>query len=156
MKLGTFNRWLYRGKRPNRLAKLLNDIYATVGAWGIFPNYLERLEVIGRKSGKVISLPVVIAIVDGERYLVSMLGDNVQWVQNVRANGGRAVLQGRLREEIRLEEVAVEKRAPIIKAYVKRAPVGRPHIPVSQDAPVTEFENIADNYPVFRITSATD
>ncbi len=111
--------------------------------------------MIGRKSGKVISLPVVIAIVGGERYLVSMLGDNVQWVQNIRANAGRAVPQGRQREEIRLEEIPIEKRAPIIKAYVQRAPGARPHIPVSQDAPVKEFEALASSYPVFRIVSAT-
>jgi hypothetical protein len=40
---------------------------------------METLEVIGRRSGKIVSLPVVVAVVDGERYLVSMLGDDVQW-----------------------------------------------------------------------------
>jgi F420H(2)-dependent quinone reductase len=71
---------------------------------GIVLNYLTTLEVIGRKSGRTILLPVVIAIHDGERYLVSMLGESVQWVQNVRASGGKAVLPGGGREDVLLED----------------------------------------------------
>ena len=77
---------------------------------------------------------MVIAIVGGERYLVSMLGDNVQWVHNVRAAGGRAVLRSRGREAIRLEEVLADQRAPILKAYLQRAPGARPHVPINKDA----------------------
>jgi hypothetical protein len=36
--------------------------------------------------------------VDGQRYLVSMLGEAVQWVKYVRAAGGRAALHGGGRE----------------------------------------------------------
>ena len=146
-----FNRWLYRGHRPNWLAKILNGVWAIIHATGIAPNYLATLEVIGRKSGHVIALPVAIAIVDGERYLVSMLGDNVQWVLNVRATGGQAVLRCGKRESIHLEEVPVNLRAPILKNYVKRAPGARPHIPVRMDAPLAEFEKIAAGYPTFHI-----
>jgi len=67
-----------------------------VASSGVASDYLVTLEVTGRKSGRTISLPVVIAIVDGQRYLLSMLGDNAMGpkrVQNVRAAGGRAVLR---------------------------------------------------------------
>jgi hypothetical protein len=92
-------------------------------------------------------------IVNGQRYLVSMLGDNVQWVLNVRSAGGRAVLVSGSREEIRLMEVPGEQRAPILKAYLQRAPGARPHMPVSKDAPLAEFEKIAETFPVFHLTS---
>jgi hypothetical protein len=114
---------------------------------------METLEVTGRTSGRIFSLPVVIAIVAGERYLVSMLGDNVQWVQNVRASGGRAVLRSGKREEIHLEEVPAAERPPILKAYLQRAPGARPHVPVNKDAPLGEFEKIASAFPVFRVAS---
>jgi deazaflavin-dependent oxidoreductase (nitroreductase family) len=114
---------------------------------------METLEVTGRKSGRVFSLPVVIAIVDGERYLVSMLGDNVQWVQNVRAAGGRAVLRSGGREEVQLEEVSADQRAPILKAYLQRAPRARPHVPVKKDASLAEFQEVAAAFPVFRVVS---
>jgi hypothetical protein len=55
-------------------------------------NQERRNEVIGRKSGRVISFPLVMTV-DGQRYLASMLGDNTQWVRNVRASGGKAVLR---------------------------------------------------------------
>jgi len=83
---------------------------------------METLEVTGRKSGRTISLPVVMAVVDGQRYLVSMLGEDVNWVQNVRAAGGRAVLRSGGREEVQLEEVPADQRAPILRAYLQRAP----------------------------------
>jgi deazaflavin-dependent oxidoreductase (nitroreductase family) len=132
---------------------MVNRAWAAVFSWGVAPNYLARLEVKGRKSGRVFSLPVVIAIVDGQRYLVSMLGEKVAWVENVRADGGKAVLQHGRREEIRLEEVPVAQRAPIVKAYLRRAPGARPHIRVDKDAALSEFEKVAADIPVFRILS---
>jgi hypothetical protein len=92
-------------------------------------------------------------VVAGERYLVSMLGENVQWVENVRAAGGRAALRSGGREEVQLEEVPAGRRAPILKAYLERAPGARPHVPVDKDAPLSEFEKIAPAFPVFRVAS---
>ncbi|HEX2623378.1 MAG TPA: nitroreductase/quinone reductase family protein [Phototrophicaceae bacterium] len=151
MDLGAIKRWMYRGQRPNWIARFLNGLNETVSTLGLTPNYMETLEVLGRKSGKTISLPVAIALVDGQRYLVSMLGEDVQWVQNVRAAGGKAALVSGKRESIQLDELPVEQRAPIIKAYLSRAYGARPHIPVSKDAPVAEFEKIAADFPVFQI-----
>ncbi len=129
---------------------MLNRATAAVASSGVTPDYLVTLEVTGRKSGRTFSLPVVIAVVDGQRYLVSMLGDNVQWVHNVRASGGRAVLRSSAREEIQLEEVPVDQRAPILRAYLQRAPGARPHVPVNKDAALAEFQKIAAAFPVFR------
>jgi hypothetical protein len=53
-----------------------------------------------------------------------------------------------------LQEVPAEQRAPILKAYLQRAPGARPHFPVLPTAPLPEFERIAARYPVFRITEA--
>lgn len=153
MTLSDFTRWLYRGQQPNWIARILNRASAAVASSGVASNYLETLEVTGRKSGRTFSLPVVIAVVDGQRYLVSMLGDNVQWVQNVRAAGGRAVLRSGGREEVQLEEVPADQRAPILKAYLQRAPGARPHVPVNKDATLAEFQRVAAAFPVFRVAS---
>jgi deazaflavin-dependent oxidoreductase (nitroreductase family) len=142
---------MYRGNRPNRLARAMNRASAIVGSSGITSNFMETLEVTGRKSGLTHSLPVVIAIIGGERYLVSMLGEDVQWVKNVRAAGGRAALVSGRREEVQLEEVPADERAPILKAYLKRAPGARPHMPIDKDAPLAEFEKLAPAFPVFRV-----
>ena len=148
-----FARWLYRGTRPNWIARLLNRAWAAVASLGVTHNLMETLEAIGRKSRRTVSFPVVIAIVDGQRYLVSMLGERAQWVQNVRAAGGRAVLRSGGRKEVLLEEVSTDQRAPILKAYLRRAPGARPHVPVNKDAPLAEFEKVVAAFPVFRVSA---
>jgi len=147
----TFKQWLYRDGRPNAFARMLNRGWALIHALGIFPNYLVTLEVVGRKSGETISFPLVMTILNGERYLVSMLGNNANWVKNIRATQGRALLRHGLRESVRLVEIAADQRAPILKAYLQIAPGARPHIVVHKEAPLVEFEAIASAYPVFRI-----
>ncbi len=146
-----FKRWMYRGGRPHTLARILNRGWAIIHALGLFPNWMVTLEVVGRQSGKTISFPLAMAVVNDERYLVSMLGEQANWVRNVRAAGSKAELVHGIREQVYLQEVPVAQRAPILKAYLQRAPGARPHIPVSEDASIGEFEKIAAQYPVFRI-----
>jgi L-lysine 2,3-aminomutase len=143
--------WLYRGGRPNRVATVLNRCWAAVHALGVAPNYLVTLDVRGRRTGRMTSLPLVMAIVEGERYLVSMLGQDVDWVRNVRAEGGNVTLRHGRREEVHLDEVPPDRRAPVLKAYVKRAPSARPHLPIHKDAPLSQFERVASRFPVFRV-----
>jgi deazaflavin-dependent oxidoreductase (nitroreductase family) len=150
----TVRRRLYRRRHASRLAKILNGAQARLAAAGVGPGWLVTVEVTGRRSGKTISFPAVIADYDNGRYLVSMLGDDTNWVRNVRASGGRAVLRNGDREPVTLQEVEVERRAPILRCYLQRAPGARAHIPVDRRAPVEAFEPIAAQYPVFRITAA--
>jgi hypothetical protein len=89
----------------------------------------------------------------GQWYLVPMLGERCNWVQNVRAADGRATLRHRRAVACRLAEVPVSERAPIIKRYLEQVPGARPHIPVDRHAPVADFEAIAPRYPVFRVAS---
>ena len=146
-----FHRWLYHTGRPNWLAKFLNRGWAVVHALGVASNYLVTLEVVGRQSGKPIRFPLVMVEVKGERYLVSMLGAEANWVRNVKATGGKARLHHGRTEEVHLTEIEASQRAPILKAYLRYAPGARPHIPVSKDAPLAEFEKVATDYPVFRV-----
>src|SRR5262245_13828516 len=132
----------------------MNRASAVVYALGIGPNYLVTLEVVGRHSGRAISFPLVMAVVDGERYLVSMLGRDVSWVRNLRAADGRALLRHGRTERVRLKEIPVEKRGTVLKAYLQRAPGARPHVPVDKDAPLEQFEPIAADVPVFRVLAA--
>lgn len=146
-------RWMYRGGHPNELTKLINKGWAFLHSLGIVPNRLVTLEVLGRQSGKVISFPLAMTVMNGERYLVSMLGNKVNWAQNVRAAGGKARLRHGISEQVVLEEVDVSQRAPILKAFLQHAPGARPHIPVDENAPLEKFDAIAPLIPVFRLVS---
>ena len=143
-------RWFYRGGRPNRVARVLDRGTAALYARGVAPDYLVTLEVKGRRSGRTITLPLVMTVVGGERYLVSMLGEGANWVRNARAAGEVVLRHGR-RERVRLEEVAPVCCAPVLKAYLERAPNARAHLPVHKDAPLAEFEQVASHFPVFRV-----
>ncbi|BCB83023.1 nitroreductase family deazaflavin-dependent oxidoreductase [Phytohabitans suffuscus] len=146
-------RWMYAGGHPNRLARVLNRISAAQYAAGVLarPNWVT-LEVRGRRTGRPVSLPVVVADHQDKRYLVSMLGPDVNWVRNVRAAGGRAVLRRRGREVVQLTEVPVADRAPVLRRYLDLAPGARAHLPVRQDSPVEDFERAAARIPVFLVT----
>ncbi|MEU6642808.1 nitroreductase/quinone reductase family protein [Saccharomonospora sp. NPDC046836] len=144
-------RWFYRGGRPNGVARILDRGTAALYALGVAPNYLINLEVPGRRSGKTITLPVVMTLAGDERYLVSMLGENTNWVRNVRAAEGDVTIRHGRREEVHLEEVLPDRRAPVLKAYLKRAPNARAHMPVDKDAPLAEFERVSPQFPVFRV-----
>ena len=143
--------WMYRGGRPNRLAKVLNGLWRLIGVAGLPPHRLNTLELRGRRTGKLRSFPVVVADYGEERYLVAMLGEGANWVANVRASGGHAVLRHGHREAVRLEEIAPASRAPILKRYLQLAPGAHAHLPVDWQAPLADFEAVAQQYPVFRV-----
>ena len=147
----TARRWLYRGKHPNRWAAWANRGTTAVAAAGIGPKRLVGLEVRGRRTGRRLSLPVVVTEHEGERYLVAMLGNEANWVRNVRADDGAAVLRHGRRERVRLEEIEPGERAPILQRYLQVAPGARAHFPVDRHAALPQFEAIAPHYPVFRI-----
>jgi hypothetical protein len=145
-------RRLYRGKRPGSVARALNRAQAGLAARGIGPARVVTLDVPGRRSGRTISMPVVVADYRDGRYLVAMFGAGSSWVRNVRAAGGDVVIRHRTSRAEHLEEVPAQDRPPILKRYLEVAPGARPHLPVDQDAPLSAFERIAGDYPVFRIT----
>jgi len=148
--LADVQRWLYRGGRPNRLAKFLNGAGVLWSGLGIVPRS-ATLEVRGRRTGRTIRFPMVCAEQDGEQYLVSMLGPDANWVLNVQAAGGNAVLKQGRRRPVRLEPVPVERRPAILTDYLAHAPGARPHLPIHRDMPAEQFARAAAQVPVFHV-----
>jgi hypothetical protein len=147
-------RFFYRNWRPTRFGRLWNGAYAWVSGLGLAPPILLTLQVKSRSSGRLSSTILVVASHEGQRYLVSMLGEGSEWVQNVRAAGGAAFIKRGGLRPITLTEIPPDARAPILKAWCQVATSGRNHLPVPHDAPVSAFETIAADYPVFRIDPA--
>ena len=138
-------------RRPTKLTQAFNRFMGWLASHGLMPSDTVTLEVKGRRSGMVRSNVVTWVKQDGERYLVSPRGES-EWVRNVRAADGEAVIRHRGRQRVRLEEVPAEERAPIIKAYLaKTAMATRAHFGVDPKAEIEEFEAIAARHPVFRI-----
>jgi hypothetical protein len=115
---------------------------------------LLTLQTKDRTRGRVNATILVAATYKGQRYLVSMLGEGSEWVQNVRASEGKARIKCGRSQPVHLTEIPPQERASILKAWAQIATSGRHHLPVSHDAPISAFESIADDYPVFRIDQA--
>jgi F420H(2)-dependent quinone reductase len=148
-------RAMYTAGRGDVTARRFARFWATVFALGLAPKRWVTLEVVGRRSGRVTRFPLGMADWNGQWYLVTMLGERCNWVQNVRAAGGRATLRRRRAVACQLVEVPVSERPPIIKRYLDKVPGARPHIPVDRQAPSTDFEAISSRYPVFRVVIPT-
>lgn len=148
-------RYFYRDWRPTALARFWNGAYAWVTGLGLTPSILVTLQVKSRRDGRLGSTVLVSASHQGQRYLVSMLGNGSEWVQNVRAAGGRAFIKRGRSRRVMLSEIPPAERAPILKAWCQIATSGRKHLPVAHDAPASAFEAIAKDYPVFRIDRPT-
>jgi hypothetical protein len=147
-------RFFYRNWRPTRLGRIVSRTWAWISGLGLTPRILLTLQVKDRSSGRLRAAVLVVATHQGKRYLVSMLGDGSEWVRNVRASGGEAFIKRGRSRPVRLTEIPPEERAPILKAWCQVATSGRQHLLVSHDAPISAFEAIAGDYPVFRIDPA--
>lgn len=106
-------RLFYRNWRPTRLGRWVNRLMCWWSGLGLPPRFQAALEVRGRASGHRRSNPVVIATVEGKRYLVSMLGAESDWVKNVEAARGDAVIRHGRRRRVHLTALPPEERAPI-------------------------------------------
>jgi hypothetical protein len=154
----------YKNRRPTRAGRTINRAWTWLAGAGLTPyswpgeprGGTVALEVRGRRSGKPHENVITWVEHDGARYFVAMLGERVDWVRNVRAAGGEAAIRHGRRQPVRLEDIPVPLRAPVLKAYLKRTRIStQEHLGgIDVDAPVEEFQRIAPNHPVFRIVEA--
>lgn len=144
-------RAMYAGNRADATARRFARLWGAVFALGLLPRRWVTLEVAGRKSGRTTRFPLGMADWHGQWYLVPMLGDQCNWVRNVRAADGRAIVRRRRAIRCRLVEVPVSERPAIIRRYLEQVPGARPHIPVDRHASLADFEAIAPRYPVFLV-----
>jgi hypothetical protein len=61
---------MYRGGRANATARRLARLWAAVFGLGLMPRRWVTLEVVGRRSGRVVRFPLGMADQDGQWYLV--------------------------------------------------------------------------------------
>ena len=80
-----------------------------------------------------------------------MLGPDSDWVKNVEPPmATQSFIRGADAPSTSWS-VPPAERAPILSEYVRVATSGRHHFPVAVGAPLSEFETIAERYPVYRI-----
>ena len=138
----------------------LNRIGVPLTSLGLAPRDAVTLEVPGRSSGKPRRVPILRTTYRGADYLVALAGQ-AQWVRNVRAARGHAVIRRRGARQVHLEEIASEDRAAVIAEYLRAglrrsgaedgAKQARYYFGLQPNPTTEAIRAIAGNYPVFRI-----
>jgi len=140
-------------QRLNWLGVLLTSV-------GLAPRDAVTLQVRGRSSGKTRRIPILRTRCEGSDYLVALAGES-QWVRNVRAAHGQAVIRRWRALQVRLQELAPPERGEIIAAYLRagaarsgataNADQARYYFGLEPEATPADIAAIVDYYPVFRI-----
>jgi hypothetical protein len=146
-----FNRLFYRNRRPTWLGHWVSQFFCWWARAGVPPRSWVALRIRDRVSGRMRQDAVVVPTVAGQRYVVSMFGAISDWVHNIDAAHGDAVVSHGGSQRVRLVLVPSEQRAPILREYVRVASSGRKHFPLPVGASVADFAAIASQYPVYRI-----
>ncbi|MBI3784215.1 MAG: nitroreductase family deazaflavin-dependent oxidoreductase [Deltaproteobacteria bacterium] len=145
------------GGKSEQLTAVERFFNAAIG-WlvgrGLGPAHMRVLEVRGRKSGKLYTLPVDLLQRDAKVFLVAPRG-YTQWVRNAQAAGEVTLRRGKQRQCYRLRQLSAAEKAPILKAYLDdfRREVQR-FFPVPAGSPVEALAPLCDRYPAFELLRA--
>lgn len=128
---------------------------------GLAPRDAVTLTVRGRATDKRRLIPILRTCHQGEDYLVALAGES-QWVRNVRAAQGRAVIRRRRARRVHLEEMPERDRAEIIAAYLRAGrermsakaheTQPRSYFGLYPQPSMEEIREIVEYYPVFHVT----
>ena len=134
------------------LDRIFNSAVRALVGLGIGPSHLRVLEVPGRKTGKIYSLPVgLLATEGGALFLVAPRG-YTQWVRNAEAHGEVTLRRGKRSTRYRLRPLTDTEKPEILKAYLDRFHREvRGFFPVPHGSPVEEFVPLASRYPAFEL-----
>jgi deazaflavin-dependent oxidoreductase (nitroreductase family) len=141
-------------QKPTALESAFNKLFGILIGLGLPMKHKYLLEVRGRKSGKLYSMPVNLLTIGGKQFLVAPRGQT-QWVRNVEVAGEISLKKGGSRQSFRVRPVSDEQKPPLLKAYLEafKSEVQR-YFPVKAGSDVGEFRAIAGTYPVFELTPA--
>ena len=137
--------------KPNLVEHLFNSAVGLLVRVGLGPSHMRVLEVRGRKSGTVHSLPVDLLDQGGALFLVAPRG-RAQWVRNAEACGEVTLRRGKQSTRYRLRPLADAEKPPILKAYLDRfhREVQR-FFPVRAGSSVEQFIALSGRYPAFEL-----
>ena len=142
---------LPRLPRANRLAaRLLTRLLRT----GRGPGFMRLLTVVGRRTGRSYTTPVVPVVTEHGRWLVSPYGE-VNWVRNARAAGEVTLHRGHRFETFTVTELDPRQAAPVLRRYLSMRPVRLVHRRLRRCHPRSSSEaemiHAAAHHPVFEL-----
>ena len=136
---------------PSAVERVFNRVFGTLVGLGLGLRHNHLLQVRGRTTGRLVSVPVNVLELDGRRWLVAPRG-RTHWVRNAEVAGEVVLQRGRRKERCRLRVVPDADKPRILGAYLDsfRTTVQR-YFPVKAGAPAADFAVVAGRYPVFEL-----
>lgn len=120
-------------------------------------NLMRVLRVRGRRSGREFDVPVRVAVRDGQRYVVSLLGET-EWARNLRAAGTAELILGTTVEPVAAHELSTVDKAGFLAWYCEVPAHGlsvRAGLKLDPPNPTPEaLSRAAHRHPVFRLDTA--
>ena len=141
--------------RPSIGSRLANRLLTRLLRAGRGPSFMRLLTVVGRRSGRDYTTPVVPVVTDRGRWLVSPYGE-VSWVRNARAAGTVTLSRGQVAETLVVTELDAEQAAPVLRTYLAMKPAGRfirAYFEVTPDSSDDELVRDAPHHPVFELSA---
>lgn len=115
----------FRSSLKRRAVSAGNAAVVGLQRLGVAFGPMQVLTVVGRRTGRPRTVPVAVVAVGGSRYLVQAF-PRAAWVANARAAGTAVLARGRRSAPVRLVELPVADRAPVLRVLADSASsVGR-------------------------------
>ena len=129
---------------------MLNAVVRLLVRVGLAGRHTYVLTVVGRKTGRRYSTPVTLVEDADGRWLVAPYGER-NWVKNARAAGWVELSRAGKNERLHVTELSDAEAGPVLRNYLRKAPVTRPFFDVRASDPVDAFIAEASRHPVFRL-----
>ena len=132
--------------------RIVNALIRPLVRVGLVGRHTYLLTVEGRKTGQHYSTPVTLVEDGDKRWLVAPYGER-NWVKNARAAGWVELSRAGKNERLRVTEVGDAEAGPVLRSYLRKAPVTSPFFVAKASDPVEVFIAEASRHPVFRLAS---
>lgn len=110
-----------KARRYRRFTNRINKLITGLQRLGIVFGPMELLTVTGRRTGQPRTFPIAVLPLTGGHYIVQAF-PNAAWVANARAADTVTLTRGRRSSTVRLIEVPVEERRPLLREIVTTSP----------------------------------
>jgi deazaflavin-dependent oxidoreductase (nitroreductase family) len=141
----------------HRVVNTLNKVIVGLQKVGIVFGPMQLITAPGRKSGQPRTAPVAVITIEGLRYVFQAY-PKAAWVANVRAADTVTLARGRTSGTVRLTELPVEQRRPLLRELVATSPasVGKRFATngLAESASPDSVAAAAERIAVFRVDPA--
>lgn len=139
-----------------RKVNRFNKVVVALQKVGIAFGPMQLLTVPGRKSGQPRTAPIAVVPIEGQRYIIQAY-PRAAWVANARSAETVTLSRGRRFSTVRLVELPVEQRRPLLREHIANSPARVAQLFVTSGlaaaATPDAIAAAADRIAVFRVQS---